>query len=179
MNAIAARAKVALDTVYAAVGRKPELFALLLETAISGTDEAVSAANREYVIAIGRARSAVDKLRIYSDAVGSIAPRLAPLYLALKAAAHAEPELGTLWKSISTRRAGNVRLFARDLLATGEMRADLTLDQVADIIWSMNGPEYYTLLVMERGWSDRDFTRWLYGAWCRLLLERALPRVVQ
>jgi len=37
MAAIAAQAGVALDTVYASVGRKPDLARLLIETAISGT----------------------------------------------------------------------------------------------------------------------------------------------
>ena len=36
----AGRAGVALDTVYGSVGRKPELARLLIETAISGTDQA-------------------------------------------------------------------------------------------------------------------------------------------
>ena len=35
---IAVAAGVALDTIYAVVGRKPTLFRLLVETAISGTD---------------------------------------------------------------------------------------------------------------------------------------------
>lgn len=46
---VAAEAGVAVDTVYAAVGAKPVLFRLLLETAISGTDEAVPAEERDYV----------------------------------------------------------------------------------------------------------------------------------
>ena len=43
MPAIAQAAGVALDTVYAAVGKKPALFRLLVETAISGKDGAVPA----------------------------------------------------------------------------------------------------------------------------------------
>src|SRR5215469_11240289 len=52
MTAIADRAGVALDTVYASVGRKPELARLLIETAISGTDHAVPAEQRDYVKAV-------------------------------------------------------------------------------------------------------------------------------
>ncbi|MGZ5261758.1 MAG: TetR/AcrR family transcriptional regulator, partial [Burkholderiales bacterium] len=37
MPSIAQAAGIALDTVYASVGKKPALFALLVETAISGT----------------------------------------------------------------------------------------------------------------------------------------------
>ncbi len=52
MPAIAQSAGIALDTVYASVGKKPALFALLVETAISGTDVAIPAAERDYVRAI-------------------------------------------------------------------------------------------------------------------------------
>ena len=38
MTDIAVEAGVALDTIYALAGRKPRLFRLLIETAISGTD---------------------------------------------------------------------------------------------------------------------------------------------
>lgn len=171
MNAVASSARVSLDTVYASVGRKTDLFALLVESAISGADEAIAAENRDYVIAIGSARGARDKLRIYAEAIGRIAPRLAPLHSVLKAAADAEPALASLWLSISKRRAANMRLFAKELLSTGELRNDIGVEQIADVIWSMNGPEYYTMLVVERGWSDEAFAAWLLDAWCRLLLN--------
>jgi hypothetical protein len=35
-----------------------------------------------------------------------------------------------------------MREFAADLRSTGELRTDLTDREVADIIWTMNGPEY-------------------------------------
>ena len=59
MTAIADRAGVAVDTVYASAGRKPELARLLIETAISGTDRAIPAEQREYVRAIQAAPDAV------------------------------------------------------------------------------------------------------------------------
>jgi AcrR family transcriptional regulator len=171
-SAIAERAGVALDTVYATVGRKAQLFTLLIETALSGTEEVVAGEQRDYVAEIRRAPSATEKLRIYAGAVGAIAPRLGPLHAILKEAAPAETDLALLWRSISTRRANNMRLFAQDLLATGDLRSDLTAERVGDIVWSMNGPEYYSMLVTERGWSNAEFAAWLFDAWCRLLLHR-------
>jgi AcrR family transcriptional regulator len=172
-NAIAKRAGVALDTVYATVGRKAQLFTLLIETALSGTEEPIAGEQRDYVSAIRQASTATEKLRIYAAAVGTIAPRLGPLHAVLKEAAPAENGLAELWQSISTRRATNMRLLAEDLLATGELRADLAADRVADVLWSMNGPEYYSMLVTERGWDIAEFTAWLEDAWSRLLLHPA------
>ena len=62
-----------------------------------------------------------------------------------------------------------MREFAADLRATGELRADLSDDEVADVVWSMNGPEYWILLVGDRGWTPERFGAFLADAWTRLL----------
>jgi AcrR family transcriptional regulator len=170
MTAIAERAGVALDTVYASVGRKPELARLLIETAISGADQAIPAEQRDYVRAVQAAPDAQTKIALYAAAVTAIAPRLALVLAIIQQAAHTEPELAALWKEIAERRAQNMRRFAADLRATGELRADLTDDDVADIVWSMNGTEYWVLLVGNRGWSAERFAAYLIDAWSRLLL---------
>jgi prophage antirepressor-like protein len=64
-----------------------------------------------------------------------------------------------------------MRRFAAELNATGSLRPDLSLGTIADIVWSMNSPEFYLLLVEQRGWSPEKFERWLADAWIRLLLQ--------
>ena len=167
---IAATAGVAVDTVYASVGTKPVLMRLLIETAISGIDKAVPAEQRDYVQQVKAAVTAQEKIRIYAAAVTDINRRMAPLQLVLRGAAATAPELAEMRDEISARRAANMRLFARDLAATGELRPDLDVDEVADVVWSMNSAEYFTLLVRERGWHPDKFAAWLAEAWCRLFL---------
>jgi AcrR family transcriptional regulator len=168
---IAAKAGVAVDTVYATVGRKPTLLRELVETAISGQNEAVPAEERDYVHAIRAASTAREKVTIYAAAVTAIQQRLAPIFEVLRDAATTDNECATLWREISDRRAGNMRLLAVDLRATGQLRADLSDDEVADIIWSMNAAEYWSLLVRQRGWTPQRFTTFLVDAWTRLLLN--------
>lgn len=175
MPAIAEAADVALDTVYASVGKKPALFRLLVETAISGADEPIPAAERGYVQAMIAEPDAATKLRIYANAIREMHPRLAPLVRVLQIAAEQDGELAQLWREIADRRANNMRLVARELHATGALRPELSLDEVADIIWSMNAPEFYLLLVAQRGWSPDQFADWLADAWCRLLLRSPRP----
>ena len=176
MPAIAEAAGVALDTVYASFGKKPALFRLLIELAISGAEEAVPAEERDYVRAIRSESDALKKLQIYAGAVRAIQERLAPLFEVLRAAAPLDAELAELWHVISQRRAQNMRLLAAELAGTGRLRADVSIDKAADILWSMNSPELFVLLVHERGWPSRDFEQWLGDAWVRLLLDAA-PRV--
>jgi AcrR family transcriptional regulator len=167
---IARSARVAVDTVYATVGRKPALLREVLETAISGTDVAVPAQQRDYVMRVRAAATAREKITHYVTALVQIQDRLAPVFLALRDAGSTDPDSAALWQEIAQRRARNMREFAADLRGTGELRADLTDDDVADIVWSMNGPEYWVLLVGERGWSAERFGAYLIDAWARLLL---------
>ena len=168
---IADRAGVSLDTIYATVGRKPALLRELVESAISGTQQAVPAEQREYVLRIGSANTALAKITIYAAAITAIQQRMAPVFLALRDAAATDADCASLWREIAQRRATNMRAFAADLRATGELREDLSDDQVADIIWSMNAAEYWDLLVRERGWTPEQFRDWLTDAWTRLLLH--------
>jgi AcrR family transcriptional regulator len=171
MPAIAKEAGIALDTVYATVGKKAALFRLLVETAISGSDRAVPPEERDYVQAIRAESDAAKKLRIYAAALRSIQSRLAPLFRVLQGAAPLDPELDALRQSIASRRAQNMRLLSKDLEATGGLRPGLSIEKAADIIWSMNSPEFYLLLVEQRGWAARDFEEWLGDSWIRLLLK--------
>ncbi len=168
MTAIAQRAGVALDTVYASAGRKPELARLLIETAISGSTQAIPAEERDYVQAIRAAEDAEVKIAIYASAMRGIAGRLAPVLSIIQQAAPAEPELAELWRQIADRRAANMHRFAADLALVAPLRLDPA--DAADIIWATNAPELYQLLVGQRGWSPERYEHFLADTWRRLLL---------
>ncbi|MGH4025498.1 MAG: TetR/AcrR family transcriptional regulator [Pseudonocardiaceae bacterium] len=172
---VAARARVAVDTVYATVGRKPALLRELLESALSGTDKTAPAGQRDYVRHIRAARTAQEKITVYAHAIAELQQRMAPVFLGLRDAAATDSECAALWDEISQRRATNMRLFAAELRRTGELRDDLSDEEVADIIWSMNAAEYWVLLVHERAWTPLRFATWLTDAWTRLLLNQSPP----
>jgi AcrR family transcriptional regulator len=170
MPAIAEAAGVALDTVYATIGPKPILFRHLIELAISGEDKPVPAEEREYVRAILAERDPHRKIARYAHAVRMIQPRLAPLFQILREAARGDSELAALWTEIVERRAANMRLFVMDVAAAGGLRTGVTVDEAADLVWATNAPEFYLLLVDERGWNPERFEHWLTELWVRTLL---------
>lgn len=169
--AIATRAQVNVDTVYELVGRKPVILRELIEQAISGTDRAVVAEERDYVKAMMASRDPKEKLTIYAHAMRNIQARMAPLHLALRDASSTEPEAKRIWREISERRAANMRKLVQDLRSTGGMRRDLSVSEAADVIWATNSAELYVMLTVERGWSPQHYERWLADSWCRLLLR--------
>ncbi len=168
MPAVARESGVAVDTVYELVGRKPELFRLLVETAISGQDAAVPAEERDYVRAIHAEPTAEGKLALYAGTLPSIHARLAPLVAVLTGAAGAEPGLAELWREIGERRHANMGRLAEELVATGRLRT--TPEHAADVIWATNSPELYLLLVAQRGWTASTYVTWLTETWVGQLL---------
>jgi AcrR family transcriptional regulator len=170
MTLIADQAGVSPDTLYAVIGTKAMLFRELIETALSGADEVIAGEDRDYLGQLRACDDLVGKLAIYAEAVTKIQQRLAPLALVLREAANASPELDRLWKDISQRRARNMRLLVEDLASTGALREDLSRAEIADLIWATSSSEYFSMLVLERGWQPERFAAVLLEAWTRLLL---------
>ncbi len=166
---VAARAGVSVDTLYASVGRKPELMRAVIDSVLGGSDEPLVAEERTYVRQIRAAHSARDKIEIYAAALAELLPQITPLQEALKEAGRTDPACARAWTDLVERRSGNMLLFAQDLRATGELRDDVTDQQVADIVWSTNSVEYY-LLLTQRGWSPSQFGALLSDLWTRGLL---------
>lgn len=168
---IADRAGVNVDTVYRLVGRKPVVLRELIEQALSGVDHAVAGADREHVQAMRAEPDPVRKLSIYAAAVRATQERLAPLFLALRDASSTEPEAQEVWDEIGRRRAANMRRLVADLQRTGRLRADLDLEEAADVVWATNGSELFVMLTRDRGWSPERYEAWLVDLWCRVLLR--------
>ena len=171
---IARRARVSVDTVYASVGRKPQLLLAAHDMVLAGGPEPVPAEQRDYVQAVREAPTARSKIETYAAALGQVLPTTTPLMNALREAGTTEPQCREVWQAISDRRAANMLMFAADLRATGELRPDLTDRQVADLVWSMNSPEYFGLLAA-RGFTPQGYAEQVADVWCRTLLSAGQP----
>ena len=170
VSAVAGRAGVSVDTVYATVGRKPVLVRAVVDDVLGEGRGEVAAPDRGYVEDIRAAPGARAKLRSYARALGRLHPEVAPLLDALREAGRSDDGCRVAWTGLVERRAANMRRLAEDLRATGELRADLDDAAVADLVWATNSPEYF-LLLASRGWSPQRYAEHLEDLWTRLLLE--------
>jgi AcrR family transcriptional regulator len=167
---IARLAGVSVDTVYASVGRKPELVLAVIDMVLGGTDQPVPADQRDYVQAIGAQPTARGKIEVYAAAVARLIPRTAPLQEALRKAGETDADCAATWQHLVSRRAANMRGFAAELRATGELRDDMPDEDVADLVWSTNATEYW-LLLDQRGWTPARYEALLVSVWSRTLLR--------
>jgi len=172
VQAVADRAGVAIDTVYATVGRKPQLLLAVHDMALAEGPAPVPAEQRDYVRAVREATSAEAKIRTYAAALARILPRTIPVMRALREAGATEPECAAQYDAISERRAANMRLLVADLRSTGELRPELSDDDAADLVWSLNSPEWFGL-VTGRGRTPEQYAALLADVLLRTLL---IPR---
>jgi len=169
VQAVADRARVSLDTVYASVGRKPQLLLAVHDAALAEGPTPVPAEQRSYVQAVRAAPTAAAKLRTYADAMARVLPRTVPIMRALREAGSTEPECQAQHDALSDRRAANMRRLVADLRETGELRTDLSDDDAADLVWSLNSPEWYEL-VTGRGRTPEQYADLLADVLVRTLL---------
>jgi AcrR family transcriptional regulator len=172
MAEIAQEGGVSLETVYASVGTKPALMRHLVEVALSGTDEPVPALQRASTQEIRAQPDPRQKLVMFARVVRQLNERVAPLWVVVKEAAPGDPELKALADEFERRRAAHMRVFVAEALdATGALRPGLSVDRAADVVWAMNSPEFFLLLVRDRGWDADSFERWLAETWTQLLIQ--------
>ena len=54
----------------------------------------------------------------------------------------------------------------------GALKPDLGVDRAADILWTLNHPTVWQLLVGTRGWTPDQYEQWCADTACSQLLGR-------
>jgi AcrR family transcriptional regulator len=161
---VARRARVSVDTLYASVGRKPQLVLAVVDDILGEGHGPIPALQRDYVAQMRTTAGLAAKLRVYAEAMGRLQPEIAPLLRALAFAGEEDAACADAFRLIDERRAANMRLLAADLRTTGELRADLDDGAVADLVWSTNSWEYFELL-RRRGFTPERYADHLADVW--------------
>ena len=82
--------------------------------------------------------------------------------------APADPEIAELWARIQAQYHENQRTIVESLAAKKALALDV--DRAADILWTINHPNTWQLLVGERGWTADEYEQWAADTACRELL---------
>jgi AcrR family transcriptional regulator len=170
IDEIAQRAGVGRATVFT-IGGKAELLKLAQDFAVGGDDQDVRLVDRPKSREVRASKDARTYFRRYAALVSEIQPRVAPIHEVIRAAAHADPDVAILWKSVNAARRRGADTIVADVTALAPLRAGLDRRRAADLVWLLNDPVQYHLLVQESGWSVKRYEGWLAGALERELLK--------
>lgn len=160
MKAIAERAGMAVQTLYFTFANKRAILVELLDTEIAGDSEPVSTMERPWFT---QALAAAPREQIQRQvaAAADILARVAPLLEVVRSAAATDSELAEIWRTNVEQRLTVQQRLAAELAAKTPLRQGVSVDRAADIALALTAPETYRLLVGERGWSSRDWQRWV------------------
>ncbi|HEY6567662.1 MAG TPA: helix-turn-helix domain-containing protein [Actinomycetota bacterium] len=168
--AIAERAGVSPETVYAVFTTKRALLSSVIDVSITGDDAPVPLLERPWVEAMRLEPEPSARLNLLATNGRRILERITPIYEVLRGAAASDPEIDTMWQRHKAQRAVGQRELIRIVCPEGSLRKGLTVDAAADLLFTIGSPETYQLLTGDRGWSPARFERWYADTLGRLLL---------
>jgi AcrR family transcriptional regulator len=158
---VAEVAGVARPTVAAAFGSKPALLRQIIDEALAGDDEPVPVVQRPWFAPVFEATDPGGVLDAYAGVCVLISARSAAVFEVAHRASSESPELAELWATLVGNRRFGAGAVVEHAGKLGPIRDDLRPEQVADSLWALNDPALYHDLVLEKGWSEGDFRRWL------------------
>lgn len=171
MNAIAARAGVALKTVYVAFETKSGLLRALWNHLLRGGQDQIPVAQQQWYREIIEEPDPERQLRLAARNSCRVKLRIAGVLEVIRSAAPIDPDIGALWGRIQTEFHANQRVIVESLGDKSALRRELDVDRATDILWTLNHPNVWQLLVEERGWAPEQFEQWLADSACAQLLE--------
>jgi AcrR family transcriptional regulator len=179
MAAIAKEAGVAVKTVYLAFETKSGLLRALWHRNLRGGREDVPVGDQDWFREVLEERDPAKALRLNARNSRVVKTRIAPLGEVILGAAPADPEIDALSKRIWSQFYDNQREVVKALHRRKALKPGLGVDRAADILWTLNHPRTYMLLLQDRGWTPEQYERWLGDITCAELLRdggRAKPR---
>jgi AcrR family transcriptional regulator len=160
MEAIAAEAGVALKTVYVGFETKSGLLRALWNHLLRAGRDEVPVAQQDWYRDVVAEPDPQRQLLLTASASRSVKERIAGVLEVIRSAAPGDPDIAALWSRIQTEFHANQRVIVESLAAKGALRAGLGTDRATDILWTLNHPNVWQLLVGECGWTPPEYERW-------------------
>ena len=171
MAAIAAEAGVALKTVYLAFETKSGVLRALWNLRLRGDRDDVPVAQQQWYREVVDEPDPERQLRLNARNSRRAKVRIAALLDVIHSAAPVDPDIEALWDRIQTDYHANQGAIVESLHAKGALRRGLGVERATDILWTLNHPHLWRLLIGERGWRPEDYEQWTGDIACSQLLE--------
>jgi AcrR family transcriptional regulator len=175
MAAIAAEAGVALKTVYLAFETKSGVLRALWNLRLRGGRDDVPIAQQQWYREALDAPDPERQLRLNARNSRAAKLRIAAVLEVIHTAAPLDPDIATLWGRIQTDYHANQRVIVESLDEKNALRPGLEVDRATDILWTLNHPNLWQLLVRDRGWTPEQYEQWCGDVACSQLLTGPAP----
>jgi AcrR family transcriptional regulator len=175
MEQVAEEAGVALKTVYVAFATKSGLLRALWDLRLKGDQDVAGVAERPWYREVVEEPDPGRQLRGNAGNARVVKERIAGVLKTLRSAAPVDADAAALWRLVQTDFYDNQRVIVESLHARGALRPGLGVAEATDILWTLNHPDVWLLLVGERGWTPGQWERWFAATACEQLLGPPPP----
>jgi len=172
MAAVAAEAGVALKTVYVAFETKGGLLRALWHLRLRGDEADIPIPERQWYRDVIAEPDPERQLRLGAHNARLVKERAGKLMRVMRDAAGTDADSAELWRRIQDDFLVNQRAVVDTIEAKGALAPGLDAARAADILWTLNHPDVWHLLVGERGWTPEAWERWFADTASAQLLGR-------
>jgi AcrR family transcriptional regulator len=173
MAAIAAEAGVAMKTVYVAFETKAGLLRALWHLLLRGDEGDAPVGQRRWYQEVLAEPDPERQLRMNATASRAVKVRAAAIMDVIRSAAPLDADIAELWSRIQSDFYAHQRPVVESLDAKQALKPGLDVTRACDILWSLNHPDLWQLLVGQRGWTPAEYEQWFGDTVCAQLLTRA------
>jgi len=170
MKDIAVRAGVSVETVYGQ-GSKASLLMAAVDRVRAGDADSARVDDRTDMRTVLQAESPRDALKNLRTLITASLPDALPILSAFHRAADSDAEIATAYETYEATRWGDLEPIAQALRP--QLRPDVSVEQAADVIWSLLDPTAAEGLLRRRGWTADQWATWVTDTLDRLLLVEA------
>jgi AcrR family transcriptional regulator len=175
IDAVAAEADVAVETVYARFKNKRNLLDAYLDVSIVGDAKPVALLDRPEVQAVAAMPDQRKQVQMLARIMRGVLERNAGAHAVLRSAMGTDSDIDALVAQDDDRRKETHRSFVEILRAQGPLRSGLSIADAVDTMSAMAHPDTYAFMTRRRGWTPERYERWLSDNLRLLLLDRAEP----
>lgn len=172
--AVAARAQVAADTIYATFGSKLALLKAVLDVVVGGDEQDVALLDRPGPQAMRAETDQVQQVVMLAAGLTEQLERIAPVDAVLRGAAAVDAEAARLRADVQLRqRREAMRTSVSWIARRGALRAGLSEEDAAAVLWTLASPEVHAMYRQAWGWSPERYHVWLRDTLLQTLLDPA------
>lgn len=170
MGTIAIEADVASKTIYLAFGTKGGVLRAVWQRVLNGADDDDPVVSRAWFLEAFDETDPERQLRLNARNSAAVKQRAGAMLSVIRGAASADADAKELWQLIESDFHTNQASIVAALRKRRALRAGLSVAQATDLLWTINHPDLWRLLVIERKWTVSAYETWTADTACAQLL---------
>jgi len=171
IEAIAAEAGVAPETIYAVFKNKGKILVSLVNfLSASRAEERVPLLERTGPQAVAKERDQRRQLQLFAQVVANNLEGNASISEIILVAAKTDQDIEKIMQQFIKQRRQHMAVAVQQIAANGPFRDNMDEEYATDTVWTLASPEVFLLLTRDLRWPKDKYAQWLAETLIRVLL---------